>query len=75
METNVWFSYVLTERFMQDVIEDYFGHQRTQRGRSDKPSAQQFSYNDMTIVAKRDIAPPKWYTVSDKPVEKRKTKK
>ncbi len=87
METNVWFSYVLTERFMQDVIEDYFKHQRTQRGRSDNPSAQQFSYNDMTIVAKRDIAPSvsgntggrygkaKWYTVSDKPVEKRKTKK
>ncbi len=51
------------------------------------PSAQQFGYNDMTIVAKRDIAPSvsgntggrygkaKWYTVSDKPVEKRKTKK
>ena len=36
------FSYVLTERFMQDVIEDYFGHQRTQRGRSDNPSAQEF---------------------------------
>ncbi len=51
------FSYVLTERFMQDVIEDYFGHQRTQRGRSDNPSAQQFGYNDMTIAAKRDIAP------------------
>ena len=24
------FSYVLTERLMQDVIEDYFGHRRTQ---------------------------------------------
>ncbi len=47
------FSYVLTERFMQDVIEDYFGHQRTQRGRSDIcPSVQQFGYNDMTIAAK-----------------------
>jgi hypothetical protein len=81
------FSYVLTERFMQDVIEDYFGHQRTQRGRSDNPSAQQFGYNDMTIAAKRDIAPSvsgntggrygkaKWYTVSDKPVKKRKAKK
>ena len=71
------FSYVLTERFMQDVIEDYFGHQRTQRGRSDNPSAKQFGYNDLTIAVKRDIAPsvsgntggrygkPKWYTVSD----------
>ena len=51
------FSYVLTERFMQDVIEDYFGHQRTQRGRSDNPSAKQFGYNDLTIAVKRDIAP------------------
>ena len=25
------FKYVLSERFMQDVIEDYFGHQRTVR--------------------------------------------
>ena len=51
------FKYVLSERFMQDVIEDYFGHQRTVRGRSDNPSAQQFGYNDLTIAAKRDIAP------------------
>jgi hypothetical protein len=42
------FSYVLTERFMQDVIEDYFGHQITQQGRSDNPSAKQFGYNDLT---------------------------
>ena len=26
--------------FMQDVIEDYFRHQGTQRGRSDNPSAE-----------------------------------
>ena len=48
---------MFTESFMQDVIEDYFGHQRTQRGRSDNPSAQQFGYNDLTIAAQRDIAP------------------
>ncbi len=51
------FKYVLSERFMQDVIEDYFGHQRTQRGRSENPSAEQFGYNDLTIAVKRDIAP------------------
>ena len=51
------FKYVLSERFMQDVIEDYFGRQRTVRGRPDNPSAQQFGYNDLTIAAKRDIAP------------------
>jgi hypothetical protein len=81
------FKYVLSERFMQDVIEDYFGHQRTQRGRSDNPSAEQFGYNDLTIAVKRDIAPSvsgntggrygkaKWYTVSDEPVKKRQKKK
>ena len=43
---STWFSYVLSERFMQDVLEEYFGHQRTLGGRSDNPSAQQFTYKD-----------------------------
>lgn len=51
------FQYVLSERFMQDVLEDYFGHQRAKGGRSDNPTAQQFGYNDLTIAAQRDIAP------------------
>ena len=51
------FKYVLTERFMQDVLEDYFGHQRAKGGRADNPTAQQFGYNDLTIAAQRDIAP------------------
>ena len=81
------FQYVLSERFMQDVVEDYFGHQRAKGGRSDNPTAQQFGYNDLTIAAQRDIAPvvrgnvggrytkEKWYTVSDEPVHKRKRHK
>ena len=74
---------------MQDVLEDYFGHQRAKGGRADNPSsrAYEFGYNDLTIAAQRDIAPvvrgnvggrfekKKWYTVSDEPVEKRKKKK
>ena len=51
------FEYVLSERFMQDVLEDYFGHQRAKGGRSDNPTAEQFGYNDLTIAAQRDIAP------------------
>lgn len=51
------FQYVLTERFMQDVLEDYFGHQRAKGGRSDNPTAREFGYNDLTIAARRDIAP------------------
>ena len=78
------FQYVLSERFMQDVLEDYFGHQRSKGGRSDNPTAQQFGYNDLTIAAQRDVAPvirgnvggryekKKWVKVSDEPVHKRK---
>ena len=78
------FQYVLSERFMQDVLENYFGHQRSKGGRSDNPTAQQFGYNDLTIAAQRDIAPvirgnvggryenKKWVKVSDEPVHKRK---
>ena len=51
------FQYVLSERFMQNVVEDYFGHQRSKGGRSDNPTAQHFGYNDLTIAAQRDIAP------------------
>ena len=81
------FQYVLSERFMQDVLEDYFGHQRSKGGHSDNPTAQQFGYNDLTIAAQRDIAPvirgnvggryvkKKWYQVSDEPVKKRRKPK
>ena len=72
---------------MQDVVEDYFGHQRAKGGRSDNPIAQQFGYNDLTIAAQRDIAPvvrgnvgsrygkEKWYKVSDGPVHIKRKKK
>jgi hypothetical protein len=33
------FSYVLTERFMQEVLEEYFGYQRASGRRSDNPTA------------------------------------
>ena len=78
------FQYVLSERFMQDVLEDYFGHQWAKGGCSDNPTAQQFGYNDLTIAAHRDIAPvlrgnvggryekQKWHQVSEEPVKKRK---
>ena len=81
---SIAFSYVLSERFMQDVLGDYFGHQRTLGGRSDNPSAQQFKYNDRTLTAQRDIAlsvsgntggrygKDKWYTVSDEPFKEAK---
>ena len=81
------FKYVLTERFMQNVLEDYFGHQREKGRRSDNSTAQQFGYNDLTISCQQDIAPVirgnvggrygkvKWHQVSDEPVQKRKKEK
>ena len=78
------FKYVLTETFMQNVLEDYFRHQREKGRRSDNPTAQQFGYNDLTISCQRDIAPVirgnvdgrygkvKWHQVSDEPVRKAK---
>ena len=68
------FQQVLSERFMPDVLGDYFVHQRAKGGRSD----------NLTIPAQRDIAPvlrgnlgdryekKKWYKVSDEPVKKQK---
>lgn len=81
---NAGFSYVLTERFMQDVLE-YFGYQRARGRRSDNPTAQEFGYNDITINMQRTIKPKgnvhgrnqgHWVDVSDEPLAKRpKSKK
>jgi hypothetical protein len=49
---------VLSEIFCQDLLEEYFGHQRLSRGGySDNPTVQSFGYNDLTIAAQRSIAP------------------
>ena len=65
---------------MQDVIEDYLGHEREKGRRSDNPTAQQFGYNDLTIatvicgnVGGR-YGKVKWHTVSNEPVKKRPKK-
>ena len=41
--------FVLTERFNQDCVEEYFGRQRSAGCRSDNPSISQFGYNVNTI--------------------------
>ncbi|XP_044170181.1 uncharacterized protein LOC122954236 [Acropora millepora] len=41
--------YVLTERFCQDPVEEYFGSQRKIGRRSDNPDIKMFGYNDNTI--------------------------
>ena len=42
-------SYVLTERFCQDPLENYFGHQRSLGARKDNPSLRDFGFNDNAI--------------------------
>ena len=41
--------FILTERFCQDPLEEYFGNQRKIGGRSEKPDIFQIEYNDNTI--------------------------
>ena len=48
--------YVLTERFCQDPLEQYFGNQRKIGRRADNPDIQQFGYNDNTIRIQRNVS-------------------
>ena len=80
--------YVLTERFCQDLIEEYFGYQRSKGRRADNPTVHDFGYNDLTIsvqsvapVVKGNVAgrhdsqtKSKWMSVSDEPLPKRECK-
>ena len=40
---------MLTERFRQDALENWFGRQRSLRSRKDNPSMVDFRYNDNAI--------------------------
>ena len=77
-------SYVLTERFCQDPVEEYFGAQRKIGRRSENPDFQQCLYNDNTIRIQKEVSitsgntrgrydkKRSWEMVSDVPVPKRK---
>ena len=51
------FRFVLTERFSQDCLEEYFGRQRQLGRRNDNPDVAQFGFNDNTIWVVRSTAP------------------
>ena len=44
-------SYILSEHFCQDDLENYFGHRR------DNPSARDAGYNDNTIKSQYSVRP------------------
>ena len=50
-------SYVLTERFSQDPLENYFGKQRSSGAREDNPPLYDFGYNDNTIRNQKVFQP------------------
>jgi hypothetical protein len=80
--------YILTECFMQDCLEEYFGHQRQRGRRSDNPDAIQFVYNDRTLQvqrnagivsrgnvgARRKEGESHWATIREEPLLKKKKK-
>ena len=84
------FEFVLTERFFQDDVEEYFGYQHAQ-GRSDNPSAAEFGYDDLRIATLQDVVAPqsiegnvserhsgkksKWFSMREDLPPKKKTKK
>ena len=49
--------YVLTERFCQDPLENYFGRQRSMGARKDNPSLRDFGFNDNTIRNQKVFRP------------------
>lgn len=79
--------YVLTERFCQDTLEEYFGNQRKLGRRSDNPDVWLFGYNDNAIRTQRSISCQSgntrgkkdrnkpWVNVSNDPLPKKKSKK
>ena len=78
--------FVLSERFNQDVLEEYFGRHRSLGRRSDNPGLCQFGYQSNTIRIQRSVAPVtgntkgahkqkrhvSWTQVDNEPLSKRK---
>ena len=49
--------YILSERFTQDPLESFFGHQRQRGGGRDNPTAQQFMQATQSIRVQQSIRP------------------
>ena len=79
--------FVLTERFCQDPVEEYFGKQRKIGRRSENPDIRMFGYNNNTIRIQRSVSCQSgntrgrkdkrkaWQEVSDDKVQCRKVKR
>ena len=79
--------FVLTERFCQDSLEEYFGNQRKLGRRNDNPDIRAFGYNNNSIRIQRQISCESgntrgrkdrtraWVQVNDDPVPCKKKSK
>ena len=47
--------YVLSNRFCQDTLEEYFGKQRGIGRRNENPTVKDFGYNDNIIRVQRSV--------------------
>ncbi|KAJ8025305.1 Transposable element P transposase [Holothuria leucospilota] len=79
--------FVLSERFCQDPLEEYFGVQRQQGRRCDNPDLYTFGYNDNSIRVQRTIScntgntrgrydhKKSWEDISDEKLPKKQRRK
>lgn len=49
-------NFLLSERFCQDPVEEFFGHQRSKGGRNDNPTVKQFCENTVSLRIQKTIA-------------------
>ena len=49
--------YILSERFFQDDVENYFGKQGAIGRSCDNPTVRDFDYNDNTIILQYSVRP------------------
>ena len=50
--------YILSERFCQDILEEYFGNQRKLGMKNENPDINQFGYNANTLRIQRNVSCP-----------------
>ena len=83
--------FVLTEKFNQDVLEEYFGRHRSLGRRNDNPTIYQLGYQSNVIRIQRCVVPVRgntegkhrrrgkrvrsWSVVDNEPLDKRRTEK
>ena len=80
---NSGMKYVLSEKFCQHDIEDYFGKQRAIGRRKDNPNVRDAGYNDNMIKSQFSVQPvgnnvrpreSKWNVIDDTTLPKKKRK-